>query len=328
MFISVFIPTGNRKESLKKVLDSLKNQTYKNFETIIVDYRSKNEVFKLIDEYKKILNIVIINQMEKGLSRAANLALEKAKGEIFIRTDDDVVMRERWLESIKETFGQDERIGGVTGPSIIPEEYIKNRDLFSFERKFKDGNFFWKIIGEIYFNFLMEGEPYKVSHWFKSGAFSLGSSYPGSLKENFQEVNNLEACNFSVRTNLLRRIGGFDVTYTGVGDYHEGDASFKIKNLGYKLIFNPKVILYHCPSQDGFFNDRPSSYPRMVNFIIFYLRNIKLDSFSKGVRFVSYIIFQDCYYFYQFIITKQSSQLGAIRGSVVGFLEYYKSKRK
>lgn len=328
MFISIFIPTGNRIESLKKALDSLENQTYKNFEVIIVDYRSKSDAFKAIDSYKKILNIVIINQTEKGLSRAANLAIERAKGEIFIRTDDDVIMSKHWLEAINKVFEKDEKIGGVTGPTIVPEEYIKNRDLFSFEKKFKNGSFFWRTIGKFYFNFLMESNPYRVSHWFKSGAFSPGSNYVESLKELEQEVNNLEACNFAVRIDLLKKIGGFDSVYAGVGEYHEADASFKIKNLGYKLIFNPKIILYHCPSQDGFFNDRPSSYPRMINFIVFYLRHIKPDSFSKIIRFISYILFQDLYYFYQFITTRQFSQLGAIPGSIMGFVKYYKLKIK
>ena len=87
MFISIFVPTGNRAESLKKVLDSLCAQTYKNFEVIIVDYKSRDDVFEVIKNYKNLLDIKIINQKEKGLSKAANLALEIANGEIFIRTD-------------------------------------------------------------------------------------------------------------------------------------------------------------------------------------------------------------------------------------------------
>lgn len=327
MFISIFVPTGNRAESLKKVLDSLCNQTNKSFEVIVVDYKSESDTLKVIDSYKKILKIIVINQLEKGLSKAANLALEKAKGQIFIRTDDDVVMSERWLEKINEVFEKNEKVGGATGPTIIPDEYVKNRDLFLFGKKFNN-NYFWKIVGLFYFNFLMEGNPYRVSHWFKSGAFSLGTNYKDSLKEPEQEVNNLEACNFAVRSDLLRKVGGFDVVYSGVGEFHEADASFKIKNLGYKLIFNPEIILYHCPSKDGFFNDRPDSYPRMINFIIFYLRHIKPDSFSKTIRFISYILFQDLYYFYQFITSMQFSQLGAIPGSIMGFVKYYNLKIK
>lgn len=326
MFISIFIPTGNRAESLRKVLESLKNQTYKNFEIIIVDYKSKSYTFEIINNYKKILNIIVVNQIEKGLSRAANLALNKASGEIFIRTDDDVVMSEHWLEAINEVFVKDSKNGGATGPTIIPEEYLKNRDLFLFEKKFKNSNFIWRIIGALYFNFFMEGNPYRVSHWFESGTFSLGSNYVESLKQPEQEVNNLEACNFAVKTELLKKVGGFDSVYAGVGEYHEPDASFKIKKLGYKLIFSPKIILYHCPSQDGFFYDRPSSYPRMINFIIFYLRHIKPDSVSKIIRFVSYLLFQDLYYFYQFIISRQFSQLGAIPGTIMGFIKFYKLK--
>jgi GT2 family glycosyltransferase len=318
MFISVFVPTGKRVESLKKVLVSLNNQTYKNFEIIVVDYKSSNELFDLIQSYKDLLDIKVVHQTEKGLSKAANLALEVARGEIFIRTDDDVVMDKMWLASVHETFIKDEKIGGVTGPTIVPNDYITSRDLFVFEKKLRGSKIFWKILGKIYFDFFMEGTPRRVSHWFKSGAFSLGSNYEESLKEPFQEVTNLEACNLCVRTELLRKVRGFDSIYTGVGEYHEADAALKIKQLGYKLVFNPSVIVNHCPSQDGFFNERPNSYSRMINFIVFHSRFLKTNSFDAFFRYMFYLVFLNTFYIYSAIIHRQAIQIMAIPGTIVG----------
>src|SRR5690606_32212615 len=101
----------------------------------------------------------------------------------------------------------------------------------------------------------------------------------------------LEACNWSVRKDLLEQIGGFDPTFSGIGEYNEPDASFKIQKLGFKLIFNPQVYLNHCPSQEGFYKDRPSSYPRMINYMMFYFRHIKPNTLDKALRFTTYVLF-------------------------------------
>lgn len=326
MLISIFIPTGNRADSLERVLKSLTKQTFKNFEVLIVDYKSTDKTPEVIASYSKKLHIRVIHQKIKGLAKAANLALKHAKGDIFIRTDDDVIMSQGWAKAISETFSSDTMTGGVTGPTVIPKEYFKNRDLFTFEEKFRKGSMFWKILGKIYYGYFMEHDPYRVSCWFKSGAFGLGSNFPSSEKENIHEVTNLEACNFSVRKKLLKKSGGFDENYGGVGEYHEPDAAFKIKELGYKLIFNPKVYLNHCPSQEGFFKERPESYSRMVNFVVFYLRHIKMNTLDKCIRFTSYLIFLDCYYLYIALKTRQFSQLGAMPGTIAGFFQFFKTR--
>lgn len=319
--ISIFVPTGNRALTLEKVLDSLSKQTYKNFEVIIVDYKSTDETPDVINEYKDKLSIKIIHQIEKGLSKAANLALDVAQGDIFIRTDDDVVMDEGWLDAVNNTFKKYPKAGGVTGPTVVPKKNLISRNLFYFERQFRKGNIFLRFLGYIYFNYFMEGKPYAVSQWFKCGAFSLGSNYEGSLKEPIQEINNLEACNFSVKTKLLKKVGGFDSIYTGVGEYHEADAAFKIQKLGYKLMFNPKAIVNHCPSQDGFFNDRTNSYSRMINFIIFHSRFLKVNNLDTFFRYSLYLIFLNSFYIYLAITRHQAIQLMAIPGTIAGLFQ-------
>jgi len=319
--ISVFVPTGGRSVSLKKCLKSLTEQSFKDFEVIIVDYKSNNHTLSVIHSFSKKININLVNQTKKGLSLAANMALKVARGTIFIRTDDDVIMGRGWLEAINETFDSDRKIGGVTGPTVVPKSNINARDLFFYTKKFKKGNIFFKIFGLIYFNYFMEGKPFAVGKWFKSGAFSIGSNYKNALREPIQEVENLEACNFSVKTSLLKKIGGFDQSYSGVGEYHEPDAACKIKKLGYKLIFNPKVSINHCPSQDGFFNDRPNSYSRMENFITFHSRYIKKETLGDYLRYISYLIFLNMFYVYLGIKQKQANQFSAIPGTISGLLK-------
>ncbi|MDD2751786.1 MAG: glycosyltransferase [Candidatus Omnitrophica bacterium] len=316
--ISVMIPTRNRCVSLGRVLDSLEAQTFKDFEVIVVDGGSTDKTRELVSSYAQKLSVVFTIQ-EGSLVSAENKGLKTAKGEIFIRTDDDIVATPEWLQEIFNTFQLGDNIGGATGPTIIPEERKELRDLFYFQKKLKDGNFLWRMVGNIYFNYFLEGEAFTVSKWFRSGAFSLGSNYeqcrklPGPL-----EVTNQEACNLAVRRQLLERINGFDYTFGGIGDYNEADVAFKIRKSGYKIMFNPKAAVWHIPSTDGFFKERASAYPRMMNFINFYFRHIKPDNLDKALRFFSYLIFLNGYYIYKGITSRQFNQFGSIPATLLG----------
>lgn len=316
-YFSVCIPTKNRESSIGMVLDSLVKQSYKDFEVIVVDGGSTDKTLDIVNKYSKKLKIRIATQ-GGGLIAQMNKGLSLCKSKIFVRTDDDAVAAKSWLKSIHDVFESDSNVGGVTGPTVVPKDHFQARDLFYFQRKLKIGGALWKLLGKFYYGYIMEGQPNRVSHWFKSGAFSLGTNYSTSRKQKIQEVTNLEACNWSVRTKLLKKVGGFDSTFSGIGEYHEPDASLKVKNLGYKLIFHPKAEVNHCPSIEGFFNERPLSYPRMINFIIFYKRHIKINSIDKFFRFTSYLIFQNLYYTYQAIAKKQLSLLGCYLGTIVG----------
>ena len=321
MLLSLFIPTGNRPKSLKLLLNSLINQSYKNFEILIVGSKENTDIKKLIGNYKNILKIHYVHQKTSGLTEAANMALKQAKGNIFVRTDDDVVTSTTWLANINQTF-QDKRVGGATGPAIIPKNFLNNRDVLVFIQKIHSMNGTWKLIGTIYLSLFLEGKPFKVDHWFRSGAFSFGASFKTCLKEPYQEVNNLEPCNYSVRTDLLKKIGGFDPIYKGVGEYHEGDAAFKIKRLGYKLVFNPKIVVFHHPSRSGVFSNRAESFSRMENFTIFYLRFLKTINPFDWVKFLLYVSFQWGYYLHSSLRTRKISYLGAIPGFFSGLLQY------
>ena len=326
MYISIFIPTGSRAQSLQNTLRSLTSQTYRNFEVIVVDYKSMDGTHEVLKKFSRKLRIKLLHQTQKGLAKAANMALKIAKGEIFIRTDDDVIMDKGWLQAIVMRFKLDRTVGGVTGPTIIPASHKQYRDLFAYQSKFKKSSLLWRIIGVIYFQIILENDPYRVSHWFKSGAFSLGSNFPKAKKLKACEVDNLEACNLSVRTKILRSIGGFSERYGTIGDYHEADTAMRIKNSGYKLIFDPKASLQHLPSRDGFYNDRPGSYDRTRNFMIFYLTFIKPNTLDKFLRFSLYVLFMNAYYLYTVISLRQWKQLGAVPGTLAGVLEYTRNK--
>jgi len=104
ILVSVIVPTYKRKPSfLKRTVDSLLNQSYKNIEIIIVndnppDSDYKSEINNFIEqEYKQFNNIVLIdNPVNLGGSLARNKGIEAANGEyITFLDDDDIYLTEK-----------------------------------------------------------------------------------------------------------------------------------------------------------------------------------------------------------------------------------------
>ena len=89
--ISIVIPVYNAEKYLRQCLDSLIGQTLKNIEIICVNDGSKDNSLEILREYKnKDSRIVIIDQINQGVSVARNNALKIAKGEYigFVDSDD------------------------------------------------------------------------------------------------------------------------------------------------------------------------------------------------------------------------------------------------
>lgn len=89
--ISVIIPAYNVAPYIKRSLDSVINQTYKNLEIIIIDDGSNDETPVICDEYAKLdSRVSVIHKKNEGQAIARNVGLDKAKGEwiAFLDSDD------------------------------------------------------------------------------------------------------------------------------------------------------------------------------------------------------------------------------------------------
>ncbi len=320
--VSVFIPTYNRYDSLHAALNAYRQQTFKDFELILVDGDSSDETPRLPKEYPD-LNIRLVVVPEKKLTVAYNRGWQEARGEIVCRMDDDSIPDPGWLAAVVETMDSDPKIGGVTGPTIIPAEKRKFRASFSYlEKILNPPNAFWKIFGGWYQSAVLENDPYAVSKIYKSGTFSPGSNYPQSLKiAHNLEVDWLEACNTSLRRRLIERAGGWDENILDVGEWSEPDLCFRIRALGYKMIFNPRASIRHVPSQKGIFSARTKTNSRLRNFLLFYYRDVKLDSWSKFYHLSVNLWYMNILYTLGFLKTGNFGYLGCWPGTIVGFFE-------
>ncbi len=102
--ISLVTATLGRTEPIILLLDSLTNQSYKNFELIIVDQNPHDKIREILTEYKGKINIQYIKSNRKGLSLNRNIGLLHANGEIIGFPDDDCYYSPEVLEKVVETF--------------------------------------------------------------------------------------------------------------------------------------------------------------------------------------------------------------------------------
>lgn len=100
--VSIIIPTYNRAHLITETLNSILNQTYSNWECIIVDDGSTDETFsvvkKYIDKDKRFSIYIRPLQMKKGPSACRNYGINKVKGDFIIFLDSDDLLDLRCLE--------------------------------------------------------------------------------------------------------------------------------------------------------------------------------------------------------------------------------------
>jgi glycosyltransferase involved in cell wall biosynthesis len=131
--VSVVIPTYNSEKTLAKCLESIRNQTYKNVEVIVVDRFSRDKTIEIAKSYgAKIL------QVNAERAEAKNFGLKNATGKYVLFVDSDMELTRDVIRECVDLIERDEKIGGV----IIPEKSVGKSfwvKVRNFERSFYIG---------------------------------------------------------------------------------------------------------------------------------------------------------------------------------------------
>jgi len=171
LFVSVIIPVKKINDYLRQeTIPAILEQTYQNFETIILPDRPSKEKFsktKIIPSWPKT-----------GPADKRDIGAKKAKGEILAFLDDDSYPDKNWLKNAIKIFKKNSEITGVCGPALTPS----------------DDNFCQKASGYVWSTRLGSG-----------GA----GTYRCAISPR-REVDDYPTVNFLVKKKNFFAVGGFD----------------------------------------------------------------------------------------------------------------------
>lgn len=119
--ISVIISSQNRSALLGQTLQSIRAMPAisEPWELIVVDNDSTDDTAEVLAKYADTLPLTVIFEHQHGTSRAKNRALDAAKGELIVFTDDDVVVEPDWLSALVEAAYRWPEVG-IFGGRIKP----------------------------------------------------------------------------------------------------------------------------------------------------------------------------------------------------------------
>jgi len=100
--VSIIIPVYNAKNTLEYCLQSIFNQTYKNFEVIVINDGSTDSSLKILSQYQD--KITLVNQPNQGAAKARNVGAKLARGEYLIFCDADIFLKPNTLQIMLETL--------------------------------------------------------------------------------------------------------------------------------------------------------------------------------------------------------------------------------
>ena len=103
--VSIYIPAFNAEKTIEQTINSIKYQSIKVNEIIVVDDGSSDNTLEIIKKHSDIK--IIINQINKGLGYSRNIAIKESKNEIIAAIDADVVLDKNWLEICLASLNHD-----------------------------------------------------------------------------------------------------------------------------------------------------------------------------------------------------------------------------
>lgn len=116
--ISVLLCTRNRGDKIRDAIDSILENSYTNFELIILDQSLDDKTKEVMEKYNDS-RIRYIRSHTVGLSKSRNIAIKKCLSEIIAFTDDDCIVDGEWLASIMREYKSDSSLMGIFG-RVLP----------------------------------------------------------------------------------------------------------------------------------------------------------------------------------------------------------------
>jgi glycosyltransferase involved in cell wall biosynthesis len=158
VLVSVIMPSYNHEKYVSKAINSVLNQSFKDFELIIIDDSSKDNSQRIISSFEEEDKRIkaIFHRSNLGIAKTLNEGLGKARGKYVALMASDDVWLETKIEKQLSVLRDDESLVVWSEGQIIDEEDVPTGEtfsqLYSAENKMKSGNLFEAIV---YKNFIL-----------------------------------------------------------------------------------------------------------------------------------------------------------------------------
>ena len=210
-FVSIVIVNYNGERFLSSCLSALFNLNYpkEKREIILVDNGSTDASVLLIQtEFKN--KVKFIQNDKNNYCKANNLGISVARGKYVAFLNIDAVVDKDWLLELVKVMESDKKIAAAGGKILYPDGKISTVGHFELP------NFYW-------------GE---------EGAGEETSAYP-----DMREKPSICGAAVLYRKEIFEKIGGFDEDF--IMYMEDIDMGFRIRKLGYKLLYVPSAVVYH-----------------------------------------------------------------------------------
>ena len=213
--VTVVVPNWNGERFLQLCLGSLRNQTFKDFETVLVDNGSTDDSVSFVEQNFPEVRVIGLEE-NRGFSAAVNAGIQASEAEYVTLLNNDTEVDSGWLETL------------VQAAESHPEAGIFASKLVDFhDRRLLDG------AGDA---LRRSGLPYRIGH--------LEMDHGQFEREAF--VFSACAAAAMYRRALFKDIGHFDEDF--FSNCEDGDLSFRAQLAGYRCLYVPKSVVYHMGS--------------------------------------------------------------------------------
>lgn len=228
-FVSVIVPTCGRAPLFEATLASLAALDYPHYEIVVVDNAPQVPDTARIVAGRAATDprIRYTREPRPGVSHARNRGLAEAMGELVAFADDDVLVDRGWLRAIVDGF-TDGDVGAVTG-QVLPRELETPAQIWLEQYGGFGKGCQRRRFDRAGFETVESGRVNRVT----ATPRSLYPYLPGSYGSG---------ANMAFRTEVLRRLGGFDPLLPSGEDI---DALLRLVLAGHALVYEPGAIVWH-----------------------------------------------------------------------------------